>query len=87
VSGYGSHAPNIPAGSQFDSNAPWNMAGEDPTCEVCGFGLDEDGKCDDCAGCCSFRHDEADICDECDGCSECGTCYCESEDDYEPEEA
>lgn len=29
MSGYGSNASNIPAGSQFDSRAPWNASGVD----------------------------------------------------------
>lgn len=51
MSGYGNNLSNVPAGSQFDSSAPWNMGGEDPTCELCGFGLDEDGICEDCDEC------------------------------------
>jgi hypothetical protein len=62
MSGYGSNAPNIPAGSQFDSNAPWNCSGDDdPRCELCGFGLDEDGVCEDCAECGDEEEDDDDL--------------------------
>lgn len=81
-----SSASNYPPGvTQYDHDRAFN--GPDPTCERCGFGLDEDGKCDDCGecGCCPLGHDDADICDECDGCSECGTCYCDEDDEWEDE--
>jgi hypothetical protein len=31
---------------------------------------------------CEFCHEDLNICDECDGCTECGTCYCDDDDDF-----
>jgi hypothetical protein len=35
---------------------------------------------------CEFCHEDSNMCDECEGCTECGTCYCDDEDFYDPDE-
>jgi hypothetical protein len=35
---------------------------------------------------CEFCHDDTCICDFCEGCTECGTCYCDEDEEIYNEE-